>query len=108
MDTVLFSQNAKLEDLGAGVTRKILLYNENIMPVEVHFEKGSIGTSHSHPHTQITYVLEGSFEFTIEGKPVVVHKGDTLLFPPHIEHGTTCLEKGTLLDVFTPYREDFI
>lgn len=96
------------EVVAEGVKRKILSYNKTIMAVEVHFETGGVGSVHSHPQTQLTYVLKGAFTFTIDGKPVQVSKGDTLVFEPNVKHGTTCLEKGVVLDVFTPYREDFV
>nr|WP_321305674.1 cupin domain-containing protein [uncultured Sphaerochaeta sp.] len=102
------SKQDGFEVVAEGVKRKILSYNETIMAVEVHFQTGGVGSVHSHPHTQLTYVLEGSFTFTIDGKPVEVSKGDTLVFEPNVKHGTTCLEKGLVLDVFTPYREDFV
>jgi quercetin dioxygenase-like cupin family protein len=108
MTSVVFSEKALVEPVGEGVSRKILAYNETMMQVEVLFEKGGVGSVHTHPHTQVTYVLEGTFEFTIDGKPVVVKKGDTILFPPEIPHGAKCLEKGAVLDVFTPYRADFL
>ena len=38
----------------------------------------------------------------------VVRAGDALLKENGIEHGCTCLEKGVLLDIFTPMREDFV
>ena len=34
--------------------------------------------------------------------------GDSLAFTPNLPHGTVCIETGTLLDIFTPMREDFI
>jgi len=108
MNTVVFAEHATSELVGEGVSRKILAYNETMMQVEVMFEKGGIGSVHTHPHTQVTYVLDGSFEFTVAGKPVVVNKGDALLFAPNIPHGTVCLQKGAVLDVFTPCREDFL
>ena len=37
-----------------------------------------------------------------------VEKGDTLLKTDNVEHGCVCLEEGILLDIFTPYREDFV
>lgn len=98
----------KLIDLGGGVSRKILSYNENLMSVEVWFEKGAIGAMHTHPHTQISYVLEGSFEATINGETKVISKGDTYITEPNAPHGVVCLEAGALLDVFTPMRADFI
>jgi len=78
------------------------------MCVAHHFEKDSVGALHSHPHTQITYVAEGVFEFEIDGEKKVVRKGDTLLKQDGVIHGAICLEKGVLIDFFTPMREDFV
>ncbi|ORT52265.1 cupin [Vibrio sp. qd031] len=97
-----------LEDLGEGISRKILAHSENMMAVEVHFEKGAVGALHTHPHEQLTYVLSGKFEFTIGDEIQVVVAGDTMYKEPNIEHGCVCLEAGVLIDNFTPMRKDFI
>ncbi|MBR2884366.1 MAG: cupin domain-containing protein [Clostridia bacterium] len=104
----VFYNEREFEELGGGVKRKILAYGDSLMQVEVHFEEGSIGAMHSHPHSQLTYVLSGEFEFTINGEKKIVKQGDTLYKTPNIEHGCVCLKKGILLDTFNPYREDFI
>ena len=91
-----------------GVTRRILAHTDGLMCVENTFETGAVGALHSHPHTQITYVLSGSFAFTIDGETRVVRAGDTLLKENGVVHGCTCLEAGKLLDIFTPAREDFL
>ncbi|MBE7004711.1 MAG: cupin domain-containing protein [Ruminococcaceae bacterium] len=93
---------------GEGVTRRILAYTDGLMCVENTFETGAVGALHSHPHTQLTYVLSGSFSFTIDGETRVVRQGDTLLKENGVVHGCTCLEAGKLLDIFTPMREDFL
>ena len=105
-----FYMNDEIElvDLGEGITRKVLAYHDNLMVVEVNFEKGAVGALHSHPHEQITYILEGVFEFNVGGEKRVVRAGDTTFKEPDIEHGAVCLEKGRLLDVFTPMRKDFV
>lgn len=103
-----FSENCVFEDQGGGVKQKILAYGDNLMQVEVHFEEGSVGAMHSHPHSQLTYVFEGEFEFTVGNEKKIVKKGDTLYKIPNIEHGCVCLKKGILLDTFNPYREDFL
>lgn len=95
-------------ETGPGVTRRILAYTDGLMCVENLFAKGAEGALHSHPHTQITYVLSGAFSFTIDGETRVVRKGDTLLKENGVVHGCVCLEEGALLDIFTPMREDFI
>lgn len=91
-----------------GVVRRVLAYSDDLMCVENTFEKGAVGSLHSHPHTQITYVVEGVFSFTIDGETRVVRRGDTLLKENGVVHGCTCLEAGVLLDVFTPMRQDFV
>ncbi len=103
-----YNNDAELEDLGEGLKRKVLAYNDNLMVVEVHFEKGAIGALHSHPHEQISYVLEGEFEFNIGGEKKIVKKGDSTLKEPDIVHGAVCLKAGVLLDIFTPKRDDFV
>lgn len=98
----------KLEDLGGGVTRRILAHNGRMMAVEVNFHEGAVGAMHNHPHEQLTYVLSGEFEFTIGDETRRVTAGDTLYKEPHIMHGCVCIKAGTLLDTFTPMREDFL
>ena len=98
----------ELFDVGGGLTRKVAAYNDNVMCVEVHFDKGTVAARHHHPHEQITYVISGRFEFTVGDEAYIVSAGDSLYKQPNIEHGATCLEAGTLLDIFTPHREDFL
>ena len=93
---------------GENVIRRILAYTDGLMCVENRFEAGAVGALHSHPHTQITYVVSGVFSFTIDGETRVVRAGDTMLKEDGVVHGCTCLEKGVLLDIFTPMRQDFV
>ena len=94
--------------VGEGVTRKVLAHNDDLMVCEVSFETGSIGPMHQHPHTQSTYVKSGAFEFTINGVKKIVREGDTMYKEPNVLHGCVCLEKGVLIDIFTPERKDFL
>jgi len=96
------------EDLGGGLKRKILSYDDNVMMVKVAFEKGGVGALHSHFHTQMSYVASGAFEIVIGDQTQILRKGDGFYIPPDVIHGATCLEEGVLVDIFTPLREDFI
>ncbi|WGW01392.1 cupin domain-containing protein [Vibrio sp. YMD68] len=104
----VYNNDVQLEDLGDGISRKVLAHNDNMMAVEVHFERGAIGAMHNHPHEQLTYVLSGEFEFTIGDETKIVKAGDTMYKKPSIEHGCVCLEAGVLIDNFTPMRKDFV
>ncbi len=104
----LFNKDVQGLEASEGVVRFVKSYTDEVMVVENHFKKGAVGALHSHPHTQITYVVSGKFEFTIGDEKNVVTAGDTMLKKDGIEHGCVCLEEGVLLDIFSPMREDFV
>lgn len=107
----MFTENKHVSstDLGGGVTRKILSYSENLMTVELHFEKGAVGAKHSHPHEQIGYIVSGKLVYQEEGcADKELQTGDTYYVKPDAVHGVRVLEDTVLLDIFTPMREDFI
>ena len=107
-DRWVFHDDVTPQDQGNGVVRRGLAYSKDLMCVENTFEKGAVGALHHHPHTQITYVVSGVFEFEIDGVKKTVRAGDTMLKTDSVEHGCVCLEAGILLDIFTPMREDFV
>ena len=107
-DRWVFHKDVEAQDQGNGVVRRVMAYNKDLMCVENTFETGAVGALHHHPHTQITYVVSGIFEFEIDGVKKIVTAGDTMLKTDSVEHGCVCLENGILLDIFNPMREDFV
>lgn len=103
-----FEQEVAWEDLGNGIQRQVFGYDETIMLVKAKFEKGAVGTLHQHPHVQVTYVESGAFEMTIGEEKKIIRKGDGYYVQPNVIHGCVCLEAGTLVDAFSPLREDFL
>ena len=91
-----------------GVSRKVLAWDSEMMMCEIRFEAGAKGSLHAHPHRQVTYVARGSLLFTLDGEIRLVTRGDSILIPPGVQHGTEALEAATLIDVFHPFREDFV
>ena len=109
MDKVaLFHDEAEIQDAAPGVVRRILGYSDDAMCVENVFETGAVGSLHSHPHTQVTYIVSGRFLFTVGDEKFEVKAGDSLVKKNGVVHGCTCLEGGIMIDFFTPMREDFI
>ena len=96
------------EELGGGVSRKFLGYDNQIMMVLVKFEEGALGSPHQHFHTQATYCVAGKFEFEIDGVKEIVKAGDGVYIEPNLLHSAVCLEEGILIDTFSPVREDFL
>jgi quercetin dioxygenase-like cupin family protein len=53
-----------------------------IVQVRVDFAPGVAFGKHSHPGEEIAYVIEGSLEYQVEGKPPVTLKAGEVLFIP--------------------------
>lgn len=106
--TLVSDEQIAWEELGGGIKRKVMSYNDDIMLVKVAFEQGGIGALHTHPHLQISYIASGAFEITIGDDKKVLNEGDVYFVPSGILHGAVCLAAGVLIDVFSPMREDFL
>jgi quercetin dioxygenase-like cupin family protein len=106
--TLISDESVAWEDLGDGIQRKIMAYNETMMLTKVQFAEGAVGTLHQHPHTQVSYVSKGIFDINIEGVTQRLHTGDVFFVPSGLVHGAICVEAGELIDIFTPMRADFI
>jgi quercetin dioxygenase-like cupin family protein len=79
-----------------------------VIQVRVGFAPGVVAIKHKHPGEEIVYVIEGVFEYQLEGRPPVTLKaGDVLFIPvgtPHavknigttygVELATYVVEKG--------------
>ncbi|MFA5650678.1 MAG: cupin domain-containing protein [Proteiniphilum sp.] len=107
-DIFLFQDQISWDPAGDGIRRQILGYDAQVMLVKVEFRKDAIGSEHSHPHRQSTYVASGVFEFIVDGVTKIVKEGDGVYIAPNVAHGVKCIEAGVLIDAFNPAREDFI
>jgi quercetin dioxygenase-like cupin family protein len=108
METHIKSSNVPIEAVAKGLRRQIMGYDSDIMLVRVDFDKDGIGEPHTHPHQQVSYVVSGNFEVTINDKSEILGPGDAFIVPSNALHGAVCLEAGTLIDTFSPLREDFL
>ncbi|MEM8918172.1 MAG: cupin domain-containing protein [Pseudomonadota bacterium] len=107
-DTFVLAQETKVEILEPGIKRQILSYGPDLMLCRLWFYAGVAGTVHQHPHSQITYIESGRFQAMMGGREKELIAGDSVAITPHTDHGITCIEAGSLLDMFNPVREDFL
>lgn len=54
--------------------------------VRIDFEPGAAFGQHSHPGEELIYVIEGSLEYEVEGKSVLLHAGEVLFIPAGTVH----------------------
>lgn len=84
------------------------LWGERVMMSLIETDPEVDVPEHTHPHEQAGLVLEGEFEMTIGGERRAMKRGMSYVIPggvPHALHGGK--DKGLVLDIFSPPREDY-
>jgi quercetin dioxygenase-like cupin family protein len=75
-----------------GVTRTDLQRHDLTIPghealqVIVGFGPGVVAPAHKHPGEEIIYVLEGTIEYTVDGKAKAYKAGEVLFIPAGVVH----------------------
>ena len=73
----------------------------------IEIKKGTKMAEHSHPHEQITYILEGQLEMLIGGESYSLTAGMVHVIPSNVLHGAFAVTDCKVIDVFNPVREDY-
>jgi quercetin dioxygenase-like cupin family protein len=82
---------------------------ERAMANFVSFAPHTVAPTHVHEEEQIVVVLQGEFEFELDGEFRTMRPGDVAVIPPWVPHGARTLESSCLeLDVFTPPRKTLV
>ncbi len=89
------------------ISRK-LVTGERAMVAQVFLKKDAVVPEHRHESEQITYILEGAMKFQLQGKEIVVRKGQVLHIPSNVPHRAVALEDTLDLDIFSPIRTDWL
>ena len=82
---------------------------ENAMANFVAFAPHTVAPIHVHEEEQIVVVLDGEFEFNIDGESRTMRPGDVAVIPPWVPHGAQTLESSCFeVDMFTPPRRTLL
>ena len=108
MERFFYDDQTVANALNDKISRKVLAHDKDLMVCHLYFEEGGVGAEHSHPHSQIGYVISGEYEFSLDKEKSILKSGDSVYIPSGVPHGIVCLKKGEFLDIFTPEREDFL
>ena len=84
-----------------------LIHTQNMSLAFWEVEKGAKVPEHAHMNEQVMQVLEGKFEFTLDGNTNTYEPGDLVIIPPNFPHSGRALTPCKLMDVFSPTREEY-
>jgi quercetin dioxygenase-like cupin family protein len=83
------------------------IHSENVTIVHWSITAGSLLSEHNHPHEQITNIIDGELELSIEGETKRLKSGELAVVPSNVKHHGKAITDCYVLDVFYPIREDY-
>ncbi|BCX68726.1 cupin domain-containing protein [Pseudomonas izuensis] len=84
------------------VHRDLDVEGREVIQVRVDFDPGVVSPKHAHPGVEVAYVIEGTFEYELEGQPnVVLNAGESLYIPAGTAHVAKNIGKGKASELAT-------
>ncbi len=84
-----------------------LLHSQQMSVAHWTIEAGAELPEHSHPHEQITNLLEGEFVLNLEGTAIKMSAGEVIVIPGGAVHSGRAVTGCKIIDVWNPPREDY-
>jgi quercetin dioxygenase-like cupin family protein len=82
---------------------------ERVMANFVRFEPHTEAPLHWHEEEQISFVLDGEFEFEVAGEKRLLRRGQAVVIPPNVPHAARTFDVPCLeVDVFHPPRRGLL
>ena len=82
--------------------RDLSVTGREVVQTIVELAPGTTAPRHKHPGEEIIYVLEGTWEYTVEGKPSAILKaGDVLFIPAGTIHSAKNVGSGRAAELAT-------
>jgi quercetin dioxygenase-like cupin family protein len=102
-----YSREAPQDEMRPGVHRRVLGTTERMMLAEFFLERGAEVPTHTHPHDQVGYVVQGRLSLTVADEERVVASGDSYAVPGGVPYRAVAVTDVIVVEVFAPPREDF-
>ena len=88
--------------------RRTIASGATMYQMHAELKAGSRLPEHTHPQEQIAHVVRGRMKMFVAG---VVHElgtGDAVYLPSNVPHGVETIEDTTVIDTFSPPRDDYL
>ena len=107
-DCIFLDHDLEGKQMAEGLTLRAVA-GDHTMLTFVEFQPHAVLPVHQHPHEQITFLLAGELEFTLERETRILGKGEGVIVRSQAQHGARALNKpAKVLDVWYPRREDYL
>ena len=100
-------EQLKSKEIIPGFTARMTWLNDLLFS-HWKIEKGSRLPEHHHHHEQISILVEGQFEFELDGEKHIINPGMVVMIPSNAVHSGLALTDCVIIDLFSPVRTDYI
>ena len=83
------------------------IHGDSLTIVHWEIETNATLPEHSHPHEQVSNLLEGELEMAIDGRTERLQKGAVAIIPAYAVHSGRAMTSCRFIDVFHSVREDY-
>ena len=98
--------NIKEKEIVPGFLGK-MVHSDHMTFVFWKIKTGASLPEHSHPNEQITTVIKGAFELTVDADTRMMKPGDVAIIPANVKHKGKSMTNSDIIDAFYPSREDY-
>lgn len=95
-------------DIAPGIKRRTLVTGATMYQMRAELAAGSRLPEHAHAQEQIAHVIKGRMKMFVAGVAQELGAGDAIYLASHVPHGVETIEDTTVIDTFSPPREDYL
>jgi quercetin dioxygenase-like cupin family protein len=95
-------------ELAPGIRRRTISHGATMYQMLAELEAGSVMPEHKHPQEQIMHIIAGRMKVNVGGVSHQLRTGESFYLASNVPHGVETLEKTTVLDTFSPPRDEYL
>jgi len=95
-------------EITPGIKRRTVASGATMYQMRAELSAGSRLPEHMHPQEQIAHVIRGRIIMTVAGVPHELKAGDAFYIGSNMPHGVETIEDTTVIDTFSPPRDDYL
>ena len=95
-------------ELAPGIRRRTVTHGTTMYQMIAELEAGSVMPEHKHPQEQIMFIISGRMKVNVGGASHELRPGESFYLASNVPHGVETLEKTTVLDTFSPPRDEYL
>ncbi len=95
-------------DIAPGIKRRAIATGATMYQMRAELTAGSRLPEHRHAQEQIAHVIKGRMKLIVAGVPHELAAGAAFYLASNVPHGVETIEDTTVIDTFSPPREDYL